>query len=59
MEMSKKRYCFVCGEELVDPGPYFDPYDTCGKLKCDQEAHDIALEERAEAHRQLDEEMGW
>jgi hypothetical protein len=38
---------------------YYDRRDTCGKLVCEREARDAAQEEREEAHRDLDESMGW
>ena len=56
--MKKMRHCFNCGEEL---GVYadYDPLDTCGKLECNRAASDALAGERYEAHRKLDEDMGW
>ena len=52
------RHCFNCGAQL---GRYrdYDPLDNCGQPGCQREANAQAREERFEAHRQLDEDMGW
>jgi hypothetical protein len=54
----KMRHCFYCGEGL---GVYADyhPLDTCGKRECNREAQDHQGMDREEAHRRLDEDMGW
>lgn len=59
--MSKQapmRHCFYCGEPL---GRFHDhePLDNCGARECVREAQAIASEQRAEAHRQLDRDLGW
>jgi len=38
---------------------YYDRGDTCGKMECAREARYAAETERAEAHEQLDRDMGW
>ena len=52
------RHCFNCGEEL---GRYadFDRMDHCGHPACSREARTCAAEEREDAHRDLDDRMGW
>ena len=59
--MSKKqRYCWVCGEDMgFVEDQYYDRRDTCGKHACEREAREAACEEREEAHRDLDDRMGW
>ena len=59
--MSKKqRYCWVCGEDMgLIEDRYYDRRDTCGKQACERDARDVAREEREEAHRDLDDRMGW
>lgn len=54
----KMRHCFFCGEEL-GVFDYHEPLDTCGKPECDRAARDARQEEREEAHRDLNERMGW
>lgn len=54
----KMRYCCYCGEELGIYADY-DKLDTCGKQECQKFAQDEARAERDEAHRKLDEDMGW
>ena len=56
----KERFCYVCGESLgeIDARNY-DRRDTCGKLSCDREIREEDREHREEAHRDLDERMGW
>ncbi len=58
MGKPKMRYCFNCGEELGEYA-YHDPLDTCGKRECDRAAREGAEQEREEAHRRLDDDMGW
>ena len=54
------RYCAFCGDELgMIDSRYYDRNDTCGKLICERWARDQARAEREEAHRDLDERMGW
>lgn len=54
----RMRHCFHCGAEL---GAYadWDPLDTCGAKECVRSARDAAIEEREEAHENLDRDMGW
>lgn len=54
----KMRHCFYCGEELGGYADY-DPLDTCGKRECDRASKDQLGMDREEAHRRLDEDMGW
>lgn len=58
MAEPKMRHCFYCGEEL---GQYrdHDPLDTCGKAECNREAQRAAQSEREDAHRQLDDDLGY
>lgn len=58
MKIAKMRHCFYCGEELGCYADY-DPLDTCGKQECNREARDQDGMDREEAHRRLDEDMGW
>jgi hypothetical protein len=58
MSKPRMRHCFFCGEEL-GVHAYADPYDTCGKPECDREAANTQQQEREDAHRDLDELMGW
>jgi hypothetical protein len=55
---AKMRHCWYCGDEL---GVYadYDRMDTCGKRECERERGYAEAEDRAEAHRQLDEDMDW
>ncbi len=56
----KQRYCWICGEDMgFIESRFYDRRDTCGKLTCEREARDAAREEREEAHRDLDDRMGW
>jgi hypothetical protein len=43
----KRRYCFVCGEEIEDH-PDWEPLDTCGKLECDRVAARVEREEESD-----------
>jgi hypothetical protein len=54
----KMRHCFNCGAELCIYADH-EPLDTCGKLECERAARECIAEEREEAHRQLDDDMGW
>jgi hypothetical protein len=57
---AKQRYCWNCGEDMgFIENRYYDKHDTCGKLECQREAQAMYREEREEAHRDLDERMGW
>jgi hypothetical protein len=54
----RMRHCFFCGEEL---GVYaeYDPLDNCGKPECTRAVREVIEAEREEAHRKLDDDMGW
>jgi hypothetical protein len=56
----RMRHCFNCGTELgLFVGRDYDRRDTCGAPECDQVLRDLVREERDDAHRRLDEDMGW
>jgi hypothetical protein len=56
----KQRYCWVCGDDMgVIDDRHYDRRDTCGKVTCEREAKDAAQEEREQAHRDLDDRLGW
>lgn len=56
----KERFCWNCGASMgVIENRYYDSRDTCGATECDREARYQAESERAEAHEQLDRDMGW
>jgi hypothetical protein len=55
---AKMRHCFYCGEELGIYA-YHEPLDHCGKTECSRAAREEMRERRDEAHRRLDEDMGW
>lgn len=54
----KMHYCFNCGAEL-GVYAYAEPLDHCGAIECQREAQNALAQERAEAHEQLDRDMGW
>ncbi len=57
---SKMRHCCYCGAELGwIEDKHYDRRDTCGRQECDREMREIDRGEREEAHRDLDERMGW
>jgi len=57
---AKERFCWNCGASLgVIEGRHYDRRDTCGSRECEREARDEERAEREDAHRQLDEDMGW
>ena len=56
--MPKIRHCFNCGKQIEDSA-YYDRLDTCGDRECDRAARDAAIQERDEAHEQLDRDLGW
>jgi hypothetical protein len=58
MRQAKRRYCWFCGVEI---GAYadYDRWDNCGKPECERETREALSEEREEARRQLDDDMGW
>lgn len=60
MSQAKMRHCCNCGAELgVIEARFYDRSDTCGSPQCDREVREWAQEEREQAHRDLDDSMGW
>lgn len=56
---AKMQHCDFCGTEL---GVYFKQYgeiDTCSARECVNYARDQYIQERDEAHEQLDRDRGW
>lgn len=57
--MSRRQHCFNCGEDI---GPWErgcqDP-ESCGKSECNRELQNTYAIERAEAHEQLDRDLGY
>ena len=58
-KLLKMQHCFNCGAELGVYAKLSRDHDTCGKIECEREARDAYAQEREEAHRDLDERMGW
>ena len=57
---TKIRYCWHCGESMGEiDSCYYDSRDVCGKRECNRAVQDAYREEREEAHRDLDERMGY
>lgn len=56
--LAPMRRCFNCGEELGRYREHY-PLDTCGKPECEREARSAQMQEREEAHYQLDQDRGW
>jgi len=57
---AKERFCWNCGKSLgVIQNRYYDRTDTCGARECERELRDQLRAKREEAHRELDERMGW
>lgn len=58
--MIKLRHCWNCGAEIgyIDDR-FYDKGDTCESIECNREARNQDAAERAEAHDQLDRDMGW
>ena len=57
---TKERFCFNCGESMgFIEDRYYDRRDCCGKRECARVDQEMYREEREEAHRDLDERMGW
>lgn len=59
MSNEKMQRCDYCGEEIGVYERYGRDPQTCGKSECERWARDAEAEEREEAHRRLDDEMGW
>lgn len=57
--MKKMQYCFYCGEKLGVYDNFGERYETCGKPECEREARDCQAQDHAEAHEQLDRDMGY
>lgn len=58
--MLKERYCWNCGKSLgAIETKFYDRRDTCGARECERESRDAYREEREDAHRYLDDRMGW
>lgn len=58
--MSEKRaHCYNCGDDIGAWDRFSDRYDTCGRPECEREMRDALAAERAEAHEQLDRDMGY
>jgi hypothetical protein len=58
--MNKMRHCWNCGAELGEiEDRLYDRTDTCGARECERALRETLQEEREDAHRQLDEDMGW
>lgn len=56
----KMRHCWYCGAELGEIEDHlYDRSDTCGSRKCDRALREQAEEEREDAHRQLDRDLGY
>ena len=56
----KRQHCAYCGDDMgVWSRVYSRPNDTCGKPECERWSRDAEAAERAEAHEQLDRDMGW
>lgn len=59
MKHDERYTCDYCGEDCgpadtYDPGPH-----SCGAAECERFVCDTLEAEREEAHRQLDEELGY
>jgi len=58
-KLAKMQYCEYCGDELGVYVKFGRDIDTCGKRECERYARDVQVQERDEAHEQLDRDMGW
>lgn len=59
MGKQKMKHCAYCGEELGMTESHDRDPESCGKAECNREVSAMYREEREEAHRDLDERMGW
>ena len=50
--------CENCGAFMYE-GRLIDRFNTCGARACERAARDAEQAEREEAHRRLDEELGY
>ncbi len=55
----RRHYCFNCGEDIGERDRFSSTMDDCGKVECVREARNAFAQERAEAHEQLDRDMGY
>jgi hypothetical protein len=53
------RQCDYCGDEIPACERWGRIPVTCGKAECERWARDEEAMEREEAHRRLDDEMGY
>ena len=57
---TKERFCFYCGDSMgFIEDRFYERRDSCGKLACAREEREALQEDRENAHRELDERMGW
>ena len=54
-----RQHCFYCGVDIGPRDRFSDALDTCGDNECQREARYAAEAERADAHEQLDRDMGY
>lgn len=60
MPESKERFCWNCGKSMgFVERKYYDSRDTCGDRECDRHARNAEIQERDEAHEQLDRDVGY
>ena len=58
--MTKVKNCENCGADLFEPRVRFHrEMITCGSSECDREARNVYIQERDEAHEQLDIALGY
>lgn len=59
--MRKVKHCEYCGADLGGAVEKYGQGDiiTCGQRECERYARDAQAEQRAEAHEQLDRDMGY
>ena len=58
--MKKMRHCWFCGDEIgAYEDRHYDRWDTCGTREGERETRAALREEREEAHRRLDDDMGY
>ncbi len=57
---AKMRHCWFCGDEMgVIEDRYYERTDVCGKRECVMAARDEMRAEIEDAHRRLENDMGW
>lgn len=57
--MRTAHQCDYCGDPIDPCERWGNEPVTCGKRECERWARDEEAGMREEAHRQLDEDMGW